>query len=428
MQDDKAKTESELTKFFTGLDVGLNSLREVRTAYDEQIAFDFNMLRFFKPRETKISEILAFFLDPKNNHGQKYAFLRTFLEHFKLSDNLNTLLSADEQITVGREDSTETNRKIDVTVSFKNANFMIGIENKVYAVDRQSQVQAYCKELHKRTDGNYVLLYLSLDRHEPSETSIPKDELQALLLSKKIQIASHSEIAEVLKKYETVCRADNVRGFIRQFQQYIKQEHLGESFMGETDFLVNYIRANPKIVKHADALWRAVQSLKPECFNEFWRTVAKHLEDKSIHINLARMQWRTSSFSQAAVEHPGSPFGGPSELNKPEVFYEPNEVIPVYIAIGLPMGRNGLSPMLKGKVERFEENLRAFFKDLYAPPDLWHWCAVVPLPHPRFNEGDTICEFLKGGSKMQVDAVEAAKKISEYIGVAEKVWREMQQQ
>src|ERR1017187_5205914 len=100
MQDDNAKTESELNKLFTGLDAGLNSLREVRATYEEQIAFDFNMLRFFDLGETKVSEILAFFLDRRKEHGQKSAFLRLFLEHFDLTDNINTLLGPDEEITV----------------------------------------------------------------------------------------------------------------------------------------------------------------------------------------------------------------------------------------------------------------------------------------------------------------------------------------
>jgi len=427
MQDDRAKTESELTRFFAGLDAGLNRLREVRITYDEQIAFDFNMLQFFEPRETKISEILAFFLDRKK-HGQKSAFLRTFLAHFELSDKIESLLKEDEQITVECEDSTETNRKIDVTVSFKNANFVIGIENKIYAKDQQNQVQDYCKDLHKRTQGNYVLLYLSVDGHEPSETSISKDELEALLSSKKIQIVSYSMITDLLKKYETVCRADNVRGFIRQFQQYIKQEYLGESFMGEDNFVEDCLREHPEILKHIDALGRAANSLKKECFDAFWAKLAEQLKTQSTTIYMERMQWRTSSYSHSDVEHLGSPFGNPGELSNPTVFYEPScHNYPVYIAIGMGNKRNGLSPKLKDNVEILEAKLKDSFKELQRRND-WNWCAVVPLPHPHFNDGEAICEFLqdKDGSKMQDYAKDAADKISQYIEVAEKAWREME--
>jgi hypothetical protein len=53
MHDDKGKTESELTAFFAGLDAGLKGLREIRSIYDEQVAFEFNSTSFFGQRRTK---------------------------------------------------------------------------------------------------------------------------------------------------------------------------------------------------------------------------------------------------------------------------------------------------------------------------------------------------------------------------------------
>ena len=53
----------------------------------------------------------------------------------------------------------------------------------------------------------------------------------------------------------------------------------------------------------------------------------------------------------------------------------------------------------------------------------------MAIPHPDFNSGDAIYDFLKekdkDGSQMQAHAAKAANKVSKYIEVAEKTWREM---
>jgi hypothetical protein len=425
MPDDIAKTESELTEFFTGLEAGLNSLREVRTTYDEQIAFNFNMLRFFNPGETKISEILAFFLSPTKEHGQKSSFLQTFLEHFNLSENISALLSADEKITVKREYRTEEDRRIDITVFFENAKFAIGIENKINAEDQDKQVLDYCVDLGKRTQENYKLLYLSPEGGPPSEGSIPKAELKRL--SEKIKPVSYGEIVDLLKKYEIVCRADNVRGFIRQFQQYIKQDILREPFMDETNFVVKCLRDHPHILKHTTALENAANSLRKEFFDAFWVKVAENLKVQGISIDLKTMEWHTSRDSQAIVEHLGSPLDP-----QVAVRYDPKKEIPdceVYIASFLDGKRQSLSqPPKDDKVERLVKKLKSEFKPVSVyEPHGWSWGAIVPLTPPQFNSGDAICEFLqqKVDGKWQAIAAEAANNISKYIGVVESLCREI---
>ena len=342
-----------------------------------------------------------------------------------VSDNINTLLSADEKIGVKCEDRTKDSRFIDITVFFEKAKFAVGIENKIFARDQNKQVEDYCNELERRTQGNYKLLYLSPDGHTPSEASIEKNKLESL--SDKIRIISYSDIAGLLLKYETVCRADNVRGFIRQFQQYIKQQYLGEAFMGENNFVSNYLRAHPEILKHADALRNEVESLKPECFNAFWNKVAEYLNSQAISIDLSRMTFCYSGHSEALVKHHGSPLEASGELRKVSVFYEPKIVPPVYIAIAMSSERKNLSQQLKSKVERFEEKLKeASLGEVRGNVGGW-WCAPVPLSGIKFNDGNELYEILKDkdGGKIRDCAIEAAKQISKYIEVTESLWREL---
>jgi hypothetical protein len=50
--------------------------------YDKQLAFDFSLFQFFSIGENKISQVLAYFLDEKQNHGQGDIFLREFVKAF----------------------------------------------------------------------------------------------------------------------------------------------------------------------------------------------------------------------------------------------------------------------------------------------------------------------------------------------------------
>lgn len=57
----------------------------VNDIYRKQLALDFNPLDFVRWNENKVSEIIAFFLDPHEAHGQSDLYLRMFIEYFELS-------------------------------------------------------------------------------------------------------------------------------------------------------------------------------------------------------------------------------------------------------------------------------------------------------------------------------------------------------
>lgn len=69
----------EIELILDQLEEKLAAHKEFKAAYDKKLSFDFNFFNFFLPGETKLSEILAYFLDPKQSHGQEDAFLKVFL-------------------------------------------------------------------------------------------------------------------------------------------------------------------------------------------------------------------------------------------------------------------------------------------------------------------------------------------------------------
>lgn len=198
--------------------------------------------------------------------------------------------------------------------------------------------------------------------------------------------------------------------------------------MGENNFVADYIRANPEILKHTEALKNAVWAVKAECFNVFWANVAQCLKSHGIDLDLSNMKFVDSSYKEALVKRHGSPFEVSGELNKVSVFYEPRIDPPIYITIKMSSERKNLSPQLKSNVEIFEEKLReADFGKVNGNVGQW-WCATVPLPCIKFNNDSELCEILeqKDGSNISNRASKTAEKIVKYIETTETLWCEIQ--
>lgn len=232
MDEENTKLEKKLNTLLHKLRGGLDGLKKVREIYDERVAFDFNSVKLFKHDENTISNILAFFLDTKREHGQKDTFLKEFLDFFKLTEKISSW----GNINIIREYQTSENRRIDIVIKIDN--FWIGIENKIWASDLQNQLKHYSEYLHKESQGNYCLFYLNPYGREPSIRSVGEEEKRELIGTEKLKIISYDpEIINLVNRFESKCKADNVRAFIKDFNQHLKQKFIGERFMGANEYI-----------------------------------------------------------------------------------------------------------------------------------------------------------------------------------------------
>jgi len=115
--------------------------------------------------EVKHSAIIASFLDPKGNHGQKNKYLKAFISIVDDKTGIETSLCS-----VYTEYVTNEGR-IDILIEDKRGKGII-IENKVYAGDQGEQLKRYDKfSKDKYGEGNYTIYYLTLDEHDASDDS-----------------------------------------------------------------------------------------------------------------------------------------------------------------------------------------------------------------------------------------------------------------
>lgn len=182
----------------------------------------FNVLGLTTNETQLHSAFIANLLDPKGKHGLREKPLREFLKviHFHYYDNLtNEDLIRAEIVTefhIGtiNEDYTQGGN-IDILIRIKD--YVIVIENKIYAGDQNAQLlryKNYCKK------WQHQLIYLTLDGHEPSE-----DSQGHLIMDEDFScIQYRKEIMQWLQKclFAAISKPV-VRETIQQYMNVIKQ-------------------------------------------------------------------------------------------------------------------------------------------------------------------------------------------------------------
>ena len=151
----------------------LNNVSAINKNYDkiaEITGENFNIFQILKVgrREVMHSGFLAELLNPFGNHGQGITFLRLF---FNKILKLTFENGKSENIKVRTEVPGEEGR-VDIIIEFVN-NVGFIIENKIDAGDGYKQLLRYHHDYPK-----YILIYLNLDGHPPSDQSIKDEKIE----------------------------------------------------------------------------------------------------------------------------------------------------------------------------------------------------------------------------------------------------------
>lgn len=182
---------------------------------------DFNIFSILNLSTSEVrlhSTFLSALLDPKGDHGLGDSFLKTFIEictniPIERFDTQNAKVNVEYSIPTNNNDDSHGGR-IDILITDTNKNAIV-IENKIYAGDVDKQLTRYANFICEQKFNCNELIYLTLDKSEPSDTSIkdyPRDANEYICLSyrediilwleKCAQIAyNHSLVRETIKQY-----------------------------------------------------------------------------------------------------------------------------------------------------------------------------------------------------------------------------------
>ena len=110
--------------------------------------------------ENFVSDTIAFLLDINGTHAQKDLFMNSFLNTVrKFYKDIPGSLKL-ENVSVSREFYTAGWGNIDLLIKFPKNNFVIAIENKIYADEQPDQIPRYYNYL-KDNYKDFLLILLS---------------------------------------------------------------------------------------------------------------------------------------------------------------------------------------------------------------------------------------------------------------------------
>jgi hypothetical protein len=209
--------------FFEDLQRRIGTIREYRQELNRFVAQDFNLLDFLRPVEYRMSELIAFLLDPRGVHGQGAAFLQAFLDRLDtvpVALELKSRLIAGQKVDITLEEPTRARRRIDILVSIGQA--AVGIENKPWAADQLAQLADYASDLEVRFPLHWALVYLRGDGRIPSEDVLPSERRGQLRSSGRyVEWCYVPDIADWVGICTKLCEADKMRWLLRDFHTFV---------------------------------------------------------------------------------------------------------------------------------------------------------------------------------------------------------------
>lgn len=258
--------ESDINQYFSIAKEKIRLTNKVNELFGKELATNFNSINFWWRHfhENKVSEILAFFLDPNQNHQQGDTFLKLFLEKLDLDFKYSNI----SEVKVRCEEHTDSNRRIDILISNTNSNQLIGIENKIEegTKDQSNQVIDYLKYLENQSSNrNFILLYLSPSKKELSNDSISEED--RIIYEKHLKLISYEQnIIPYIKEFNYRSENIRVKSFLQDFERKLTQKYLGINNINEMESIKEHVLENLEV---SILVNQALEAVKSELFAKF---------------------------------------------------------------------------------------------------------------------------------------------------------------
>ncbi len=206
--------EKNVSNYFSEIIYFSKIHKQYENELERYTSLKFNVFRYVKVNENKISEIIVDILKPNGEHGQNSLFLDEFLKILEIPkiNKIPTIYT--EMLT---RQHIKNLRKMDILIDWSD--FGIMIENKPRYDDKNDQLKHYAENLKNRYgEKNFVMVYLSNDGHFPPEKSISKQKREELEGKKQfIHITYNNELKKWIEICINICQSEKYKWFLRDF-------------------------------------------------------------------------------------------------------------------------------------------------------------------------------------------------------------------
>ncbi|MBE5320951.1 PD-(D/E)XK nuclease family protein [Pedobacter sp. MR2016-19] len=251
----------KITELFGELETKIGFVDEINARFGKTLALDFNSLDFWRIDENKVSEILAFFLDPLERHHQGDLYLKLFIEHFDLDFTYSNV----KEIKVETERVIDFNRRIDVFLSYNGNEKLIAIENKIRSgtKDQENQIADYINYLKRLNNDNFHLLYLAPKEKVLSDKSISAEERKLYIDDKKLILINYEDnMVDLIHKFAIHSENDRVRAFLLDFERKLRQMYLGMDNINDAKIISQFIAQREENINLAFKIAGSLKDLK----------------------------------------------------------------------------------------------------------------------------------------------------------------------
>jgi hypothetical protein len=250
--------------------------QRAKALYADRFAPDFNYCDFIDFDELKISQLIAWLLNPKASHGQRGLFLHLFARRLRLDWTVKECEEA--EVRVEAPAYGERKRRIDILI--KGKGLAIGVENKLMgAGDQKDQVADYLSYLKTASskEAPPCLIYLTRTGEKPSDYSISADKVDQFLHESQLHLWGFSHrtavenngrptvlnyIFDWLADCRNASKAERISVFINELLRALTTHIEGISDMTEHNQIIEEATKSPETVLAALHIINASSDIK----------------------------------------------------------------------------------------------------------------------------------------------------------------------
>lgn len=210
-----------------------------------------NPFRFISSKETTLSQIIAWLLNPSADHGAGASLLKLFTETFGLPD----LPDDCSGYRASCEHRTFEQRSIDIVLL--GSGYSIAIENKPYSSFSEMQLPHYWE--HMVTLGKpFALVAL-----KGWVGVLPDDQCCGPVSDDRSLVdADYRTLLVWLDACLSLSLREDLRIFIRQFREFLALNVLGDASLDTTNAIVAKAMSAPEMARAALAVGQSMQQIE----------------------------------------------------------------------------------------------------------------------------------------------------------------------
>ena len=263
--------EQELIRVVTGL----TRLYEKYAGIDDA---DFNIFSILRKKKEEVglhSRFIYELLNPQGTHGKDAEFLAAFLETVREF----TYLPLFDNDSLRKSEVEKETDHIDIYIGLPDG-YTIIVENKIDAPDQDKQLERYQRTVideYNRNPAKLITLYLTLDGHSPTASSVGDSECE---------INEISYVDHILKWLDKCIEiSDKNSGLLETILQYKSLVcELTEIEEGESDLdreIINVIINDKESFKSAEKIGELLPIAQTAVMQEVFAEIKKQLTKKT---------------------------------------------------------------------------------------------------------------------------------------------------